>query len=124
MEWARTNVPGAADAPDDARIASHRAHQQHVHQPDAKQPDDQPGVDRAGIGRARAARRRGAFGLAAQHFEYRASSRQHAGIEIAAAELRQDIALDDETGFGVGQLSLQTVADLDPDLAFLRRYNE
>src|SRR5215469_5238149 len=62
--------------------------------------------------------------LAAQHLQDRGGAGDNAGAEVAAAKVRQNLALDYRPIDCVGQRSLKPVADFDADLVLLGRDNQ
>ncbi len=54
--------------------------------------------------------------IVAERTQNSAGAGQHTRIEIALAELRRDVVLDDDAAGRIGKLPLQPVADLDATL--------
>ena len=108
---ARRDRPAhAAEHPPEDRAADQGQDEQEREQ--RAQPRD--------ILRGRAAHGRGQR-LAVDHPHHAIRGRRDTAVEIAAAELWHDVLVDDAVGDGVGQRTLEAVADLDPDLSVLQR---
>src|SRR5260221_643637 len=62
--------------------------------------------------------------VVAEDAQYPGSAGQHSRIEVALAELRRDVAFDDDAAGRVGESSLQPVTDFDAHLPLVRRDDE
>src|SRR5438552_9578342 len=112
---------GAGNAPvTRTAVTPHQQHQE-KHDEDEIDPERRDRQRRAPLLLCR--RRRGS-GIAAEHAKEHGCAREHAAVQIAALEGRQDIALDDRPGERVRERALEAIADLDPHLALVGRHDQ
>src|SRR5215469_12000224 len=118
------HVPGSPHAADQTGVVAQAAHNRNHDQPSDNQEQKEPGGVGPMLYRVGNVGLSDTSGVAAQHPQDCHGAGNYSGVEIPAAELRQDVVLDDHAGAGVRQFTFQPVAKLDPDLALLGRHDQ